>query len=84
MMPVPWPSIEEVEDDDREPAIDPLPFNADGSIIIEVLWEIYGTQDTGEYEGCSGAGEENEGDSSEDDDSSDDGNVPYRDYSWKA
>jgi hypothetical protein len=66
MTPVPQPSIEEVEDVDREPAIDPLPFDADGPIIIEVLLSITGsgsridsTEDIGEYEGCNGAGEEN-------------------------
>jgi hypothetical protein len=37
---MPQPSIEEVEDDDREPAIDPLPFDADGPIIIEVLLSV--------------------------------------------
>ncbi|KIM76137.1 hypothetical protein PILCRDRAFT_91765 [Piloderma croceum F 1598] len=41
--PVPWPSIEEVKDDDREPAIDPLPFDANGPIIIEALLSITGS-----------------------------------------
>lgn len=91
MTPVPWPSIEEVEDDDREPAMDPLPFDADGPIIIEVLLSITGsgsgidsTEDVGEYEGCNRAGEENKSDSSGDDDSSDDEDVPQRDHSWEA
>jgi hypothetical protein len=91
MTPVPRPFIEEVEDDDREPAIDPLPFDADGPIIIEVLLSITGsglgiddTEDVGEYKGCNRAGEENESDSSENDDSSDDEDVPQRDHSWEA
>jgi hypothetical protein len=36
----PRPYIEEVEDDDREPAIDPLPFDADGSIISCLLLAV--------------------------------------------
>ena len=50
----PRPYIEEVEDDDREPAIDPLPFDADGPIIIEVMPSVAGSGldigDNGEYE----------------------------------
>jgi hypothetical protein len=50
----PRPYIEEVEDDDREPAIDPLPSDADGPIIIEVMSSVAGSgldiDDTGEYE----------------------------------
>ena len=79
--PVPWPFVKEVEDDDRKPAIDPLPFDADGPIIIEVLLSITGSgsgvdhQDTGKYEqGCGRAEDKNE-DSSSDDDSSDDKDV---------
>ena len=56
--------IEEVDDDDREPAIDPLPFDADGPIIIEVMLSIAGSgildmENTGEHEtDCDGPGKE--------------------------
>jgi len=76
MVSMPQPSIEEVEDDDREPAIDPLPFDADGPIIIEVLLSIAAgglgmedTGDAGEYEMDYGRmGEEDKDDGGEEED----------------
>jgi len=90
---MPWPSIEEVEDDDREPAIDPLPFDADGPIIIEVLLSVAAggsgmedTEDAGEYEIDYGrTGEEDKDDSGEEeDDLSDIEDAPGQDHSWEA
>ena len=61
------PYIEDIEDD-KEPAISPLPFDADGPIIIEVLLSVGDIQDNGEYgtTACSGPGEEMAEENSED------------------
>jgi len=90
MVSMPRPSIEEVEDDDREPAIDPLPFDAEGPIIIEVLLSVAAggsgmedTGDAGEYEMDYGrTGEEDKDDGGEEeDDLSDIEDAPGWDHS---
>jgi hypothetical protein len=85
---VPRPYIEEVEDDDSAPNIDPLPFDPDGPIMIPVLLSIPGCasdSDGDEVEdGGAGDGDGNEGDSDSDTSEVDSDDLPHQDHSWEA
>jgi len=85
---VPRPYIEEVEDDDSAPNIDPLPFDPDGPIMIPVLSSIPGCaldNDGDEVEdGGAGDGDGNEGDSDSDISEVDSDDLPHQDHSWEA
>ena len=86
-IPKPRPYIEEVEDDDREPAIDPLPFETDGPIIIEVLLSVGKIQDNDEdgTADCGGLVGEMEEENSEDDDEHNySEHEAHQDQSWEA
>ena len=83
---VPRPYIEEVEDEDNAPNIDPLPFDLDGPIMIPVPLSIPGCAlDSGEDEVDEGGAEDgNEGDRDNEISEEDSDDLPDHDHSWEA